>query len=133
MSDGEIRDYCEQAGIELLVRFGSVARGTERQGSDVDLAVKMMAGRQASKLDLIYRLGGLFEGREIDLVVLERDTDPVLLFEVFSRGQLLYEARSGIFDAERLRAFKLFYDTGKLRLFRTEYLKKVAQGSKHVA
>lgn len=133
MSDPEIKKFCPQAGVELLVRFGSTARGTARAGSDVDLAVKMEPGRTASKLDLLYQFGGMFGDREIDLVVLTIDTDPVLLFEIFSQGRPLYEARSGLFDAERLRALKLFYDTGKLRAFREDYLKKAVKGARNVA
>lgn len=80
------------------------------------------------KLELIYHLGSLFTDREVDLVVLSIDTDPVLLFEIFSSGKPLYEDRPGVFDSERLRAYKLYYDTEKLRRLQTEYLKKFAQG-----
>jgi hypothetical protein len=76
---------------------------------------------------LIYRLGDFFEGKEIDLVVLTRDTDPVLLNEIFSKGRLLYEEQPGIFDKERLRAWKLYLDTEKLRRMRKEYLKKFVE------
>ncbi len=128
-----IKDFCEKTGIELLVLFGSAAKGTEREGSDIDLAVKMKTDREIDKLDLIFHLGGIFGDREIDLVVLTLDTDPVLLFEIFSQGKPLYEAQQGIFENDQLRAFKLYYDTEKIRRFQSEYLRKFAAGARNVA
>lgn len=127
MDTGEIAAFCKKSNVELLVLFGSQAGGKIRTGSDVDLAVKMQRGVEFSKLDLIYNLGGLFEGKEIDLVVLTRDTDPVLLNEIFSRGKSLYEERAGTFEEEKLRAWKLYLDTEKLRVMQKEYLKRFAE------
>jgi len=133
MNDDAIRAFCEERGIQLLVLFGSVAGRTERPGSDIDLAVKMKRGRSMAKLELIYQLGALFVDREVDLVLLSIDTDPVLLFEIYSSGKSLYEERPGVFDNERLRAYKLYYDTEKLRLLQAEYLRKFSKGVRHVA
>ncbi len=133
MQESAIKEYCLQAGIALLVLFGSSARGVERAGSDVDLAVKMKKGSAVSKLDLIYHLGVIAGDREVDLVVLSPDTDPVLLFEIFSNGKLLYEERSELFAEERLRACKLYYDTEKLRRLQSEFLKTFSEGKRHVA
>jgi predicted nucleotidyltransferase len=133
MNDDTIRDFCVERGIELLVLFGSVAGKTERPGSDIDLAVKMKRGRSMAKLELIYHLGALFADREIDLVVLSIDTDPVLLFEIYSSGKPLYEEKPGVFDSERLRAYKLYYDTEKLRGLQAEYLRKFSDGGRNVA
>jgi predicted nucleotidyltransferase len=133
MNDTAIRDFCVERGIELLVLFGSVAGNTERPGSDIDLAVKMKRGRTMAKLELIYHLGALFVDREIDLVVLSLDTDPVLLFEIFSAGKPLYKEKPDIFDSERLRAYKLYYDTEKLRRLQSEYLRNISNGGRHVA
>ena len=127
MDTGEIADFCAKNSIALLILFGSHAGGKVRAASDVDLAVKMRYGIEFSKLDLIYHLGGLFEGKEIDLVVLTNDTDPVLLNEIFSGGKPLYEERPGAFEEEKLRAWKLYLDTEKLRVMQREYLKRFAE------
>jgi predicted nucleotidyltransferase len=133
MNDEAIKDFCLKTGIELLIQFGSTAKGTQREGSDIDLAIKMKRGSIVRKLDLIHYLGGIFEDREIDLVIMSLDTDAVLLYEIFSMGRPLYEARPGIFDKERLRAFKLYYDTEKLRMLRADYLMKFAERNRIVA
>lgn len=126
MDTGRIVDFCQKNSIELLVLFGSHAGEKVLPTSDVDLAAKMRHGMEFSKLDLIYHLGGLFEGKEIDLVVLTNDTDPILLNEIFSGGKLLYEERAGTFEEEKLRAWKLYLDTEKLRVMQKEYLRRFA-------
>lgn len=127
MDRQKIEDFCKENSIELLVLFGSHADGRVHTASDVDLAVKMKLGVAFSKLGLIYGFSGLFEGKDIDLVVLTIDTGPVLLNEIFSRGRPLYEGRAGAFEEEKLRAWKLYLDTEKLRTMQREYLKRFAE------
>lgn len=133
MNNEALQKYCHESGIELLVLFGSAARSAVRPDSDVDIALKMNKGIAVSKLDLIYNLGQLFDDREIDLVILSINTDPVLLHEIFAHGKPLFEGKSDIFAEERLRAFKLYFDTEKLRLLQAEYLRKYTERLRHVA
>ena len=133
MNNEALQKYCHESGIELLVLFGSAARCAVQPDSDVDIALKMKKGIAVSKLDLIYNLGQLFDDREIDLVILSINTDPVLLHEIFAHGKPLFEGKSDIFAEERLRAFKLFFDTEKLRLLQAEYLRKYTERLRHVA
>ena len=127
MDNTEIAAFCKENNIELLVLFGSRAVGKTHGGSDVDLAVKIRPGTDVAKLDLIFRLGGLFKEGEIDLVLITRDTDPLLLSEIFSQGKLLFEERPGTYEEERLRAWKLYLDTEKLRRMQKDYIKKFAE------
>ena len=129
----EIDVFCTANDIVLLVLFGSYADGKSHPASDVDLAVKTRRDAEVSKLDLILRLGGLFEDREIDLVLLTRDTDPLLLHEIFMKGKPLHEAQPGIFESERLRAWRLYLDTKALRGVQTTYLRAFVEKMNHVA
>ena len=133
MDNTEIAAFCKENNIDLLVLFGSQAVGKTHGGSDVDVAVKIRRGIESSKLDLIFGLGGLFKEGEIDLVLITRDTDPLLLSEIFSQGKLLYEERPGIYEQERLRAWKLYLDTEKLRRMQKDYIKKFAEKYGNVA
>jgi len=133
MNDPVISSFCEEEHIELLVLFGSCAGGRVHPESDVDVAVKIKGGTAISKLELIGRLSDVFEGKEIDLVVLTGDADPLLLYEIFFRGRLLYEARPGIFENERLRAWKLYLDTEGIRNMRRDYLKGFAEKFGNIA
>jgi predicted nucleotidyltransferase len=128
-----ISPFCDEQGIDLLVLFGSRTSGEGRAGSDIDVAVKMRKGMKFSMLDLIAALTDFFEDGEIDLVVLTRDTDPLLLHEIFSMGKLLFEARPGLFENEKLRAWNLYLDIEKLRKRQKEYLREFVRRSGNVA
>ena len=133
MGNEEISRFCKQNNIELLILFGSHASGKIRPSSDVDVAIKFTESAEISKLELIYKLDDLFDGKDIDLVILTTDIDPLLLHEVFSNGRLLYEENPGIFDKEKLRAWKLYLDTEKCREMQRKYLKEFVERVCNVA
>jgi predicted nucleotidyltransferase len=130
---GEIKKYCIDNNIRLLVLFGSHATGKVHNKSDMDVAVRLMKGHKVSKLKLIYGLGGFFKDKNIDLVILTKDTDPVLLYEIFFNGKPLYEYKKGIFINEQLRAWKLNIDTRKIRSMNEKYLKDSIRKVSNVA
>ncbi len=127
MESADIRRFCEENNIELLILFGSHVSGETHPESDIDVAVKLGEDAEISKLELIYRLDDILNRREIDLIILTPDTDPLLLYEIFFNGRPLYEKIPGIFDAERLRTWKLYIDTKKLRIMQKKYLKEFAE------
>jgi predicted nucleotidyltransferase len=133
MKDKEIQEFCKENKIELLILFGSHASEETHPKSDIDVAVKFKRGTEISKLELIYKLDDLFNGKSIDLVVLTTDTDPLLLYEIFFNGRPLYEKDPDIFEKEKLRAWKLYLDTEKLRVIQKQYLKKFAEKASDVA
>ena len=96
------------------------------------MAIKLIKGKKVSKLDLIYKLEDVFREKQIDIVVLTVDTDPLLLNEIFN-GKCMYEKKKGIFEKEKLRAWKLYLDTAKIRNMRSKYLKDFVKKVSHVA
>lgn len=60
------------------------------------------------------------------------DTDPLLLYEIFFHGKPLYEETPGMFEQERLRAWKLYLDTENLREMRRKYLKEFVERAHNV-
>lgn len=125
--DLEIAWICEKANIALLVLFGSRAKGKVHAESDIDLAVKPVHGHIVDKLKLIFEFGELLKTEGIDLVVLTPETDPVLLYEIFMNGRPLYENSPELFEREKLRAWKLYLDTERLRRYQKEYLRRFAE------
>ena len=78
---------------ELAV-FGSVARGTSRPDSDVDLLVSFQAGAPWSTLDLVdlrEELVGLF-GRRVDLVEESALRNPYRRESILRDKSVLYAA-----------------------------------------
>jgi hypothetical protein len=69
----------------------------------------------------------LLDGKHTDLVILTADTDPLLLYDIFFHGRLLYEEHPDIFKREKLRAWKLYIDTEKIREMQRRYLKEFVE------
>ncbi len=94
--------------VRLAVLYGSLARGEEDAGSDLDLLVCFAADRPASPLRLAARLQDL-TGRRVDVADLTRIEAgaPLLLERVLDEGRVLVD-RDGQWQAlrERRRAIR---------------------------
>lgn len=98
--------------LELVVLFGSTAKGRRRAGSDVDVAVRCVG---TAELDTLYGVLAPGLGSEhLDLVDLRR-AGPLLAMEVARSGRLLYESRPGVFRQFQSLASRRYCDTAKLR------------------
>lgn len=98
--------------LELLVLFGSQAKGRARAASDVDVAVRCT---RAADLDALYAVLAPRLGTDrVDLVDLRR-AGPLLAFEVARSGRVLYERSSGAFREFQSLASRRYCDTAKLR------------------
>jgi predicted nucleotidyltransferase len=98
--------------VELVVLFGSAARGRSRPESDVDVAVRCDG---PADLDALYLLlGPRLATPLLDLVDLRR-TGSLLAFQVARHGQVLYERDAGAFRSFQSLASRRYCDTDKLR------------------
>jgi hypothetical protein len=103
----------EESGLVCAYLFGSAARGEDRPGSDLDVAVlfrddppRTLAGLH---LDLADRLTGALGGRRVDLVVLNRA--PVdLVHRVLRDGVLLLERDRSARIRFEVRARNEYFD-----------------------
>lgn len=78
--------------VRLAVLYGSLARGDEDEGSDVDLLVSLTDDRPHASTQLGSRLQRLI-GRHVDIAVLERvqANAPLLLDQVLNDGRVLID------------------------------------------
>ena len=84
--DKLICDY----GIKLIYIFGSYAKGENRAGSDLDIAIYFDNDVDGFvKLDILDELVGIFNREDIDLVILN-NVDEVLKFQVIKYGKVVY-------------------------------------------
>jgi predicted nucleotidyltransferase len=88
------------ANLRLGLLFGSSARGTALESSDIDVAV---AGRNVDLATLASQLS-IALGREVDVVSVEADPPVMLLRELLRDAVCLYEAEPGAEAAFRARA-----------------------------
>jgi predicted nucleotidyltransferase len=106
LADGE-REYLEghwellaalrqalrtERGVRLAVLYGSVARGDEDTGSDLDLLVLLRGDRPSDAAELALRLGRV-AGRRADVAHLERveAKAPLLLERILDEGRVLVD------------------------------------------
>jgi len=125
VSDADVATVvAREPAVRAAWIFGSRARGEERRGSDLDVAVLLVPG--ASR-DLLTRLsGGLSQrcGVEADVVDVARAT-PVLGFEIVFGGRRIFardaEATVAADDAEE-RCLRAYLDTAHMRRVQHHYL-----------
>lgn len=88
-----------EPNVRLAVLYGSVARGDERDDSDVDLLVQLRDDSGRASLGLGDRLERELE-RSVDLARLPRvrETSPLLLLEVLGDGRVLVD-RDGLWPS----------------------------------
>lgn len=118
----------EKHNLILLVSFGSW--GTERftSQSDIDLAFQSKEPLTTEEqIKLLEELMFLFKRDGIDLVDLNRAV-PLLLYEVASKGKVLFE-EPGAFLQFKLRAGARYAETKFLRDMRAKYLSDFLRSS----
>jgi predicted nucleotidyltransferase len=97
-----------QRSVRLAVLYGSVARGDEDDGSDLDLLVSFVDKRASGSQQLAQLLETVV-GRRVDIAELGRvDADaPLLLRQVLDEGRVLVD-RDGLWPQlrERRRAIR---------------------------
>ena len=86
----KIGEICQRYHVRSLRLFGSVARGTAKESSDIDVLVTFT--EPVSLLDLVRLQRELSEvlGRPVDLVT-EKSLSPYIRLQVVSEAQVMYE------------------------------------------
>ncbi len=94
-------------GLDLLILFGSRARGEARPGADWDFGY--VADETADISGLLACLVEAIEDDHVDLVDLRR-AGGLLRYRAACDGLLVYEATVGRFDQYRLQAAQFWCD-----------------------
>lgn len=107
----KLRALCQEYGIDLVILFGSQAKGYAREESDYDVGVLKGEGLIEAEafLDLAYQLSRALGMGNLDLVDLRR-ASPLLQHEAARSGKVLYQAQPGLFPLFRVLAFKRYQD-----------------------
>lgn len=123
-SAAQVAEVARSHGLDVVVLFGSRARGQAQPGSDTDLAVlpRRPLGPQAF-LRLAVDLGQATGLPQVDLVDLTRST-PLLQCQVARHGRPLFEADQGLFNLFQVKAWKLYLDDRRmLRHLDADYIR----------
>lgn len=113
----------DQFDLDLIIAFGSTARGTAHVQSDRDLAVRLRGGNDFETgryAELEHALHKIFPERPLDLTLINR-ADPLLLHEIVERGELLH-GRSEDLAELRIYAYKRFQDHRRFLRMEREFV-----------
>lgn len=108
-----LRPLMRRSDIQLIILFGSTARGDTHRGSDIDVAI--LAAEAFDPISMTNDISGLLGTSRVDVVDLRR-ASPLLALEALRHGQLLYESRPGNYAAFYSLALRRYVDTAKLRV-----------------
>jgi len=98
--------------IQLVILFGSAAKGLTHSRSDIDLAI--LGSSPLDFIGMTNELMALLETSRIDVVDLRR-ASPLLAMEIVRSGRLLHERQAGQYIAFCSLALRRYVDTAKLR------------------
>jgi predicted nucleotidyltransferase len=97
--------------LNLIILFGSYAKGTVKAGSDIDIAVvPHTALSQTKEQNLYHDLVKIFSRADIDLVNLNTSHNVLLEYEIFSKGKVLYQSDREYFVNKRMKAYFDYQD-----------------------
>jgi predicted nucleotidyltransferase len=98
--------------LRTAVLIGSVARGDDRQASDVDLLVDRLDHRPLDRMRLGMRLGDKL-GRGVDVASLEQaERDPLTMLQVLDEGRVIVD-REGQWPSLRDRRPAIYQRAGR--------------------
>lgn len=121
--------FCEEEGIELLLLFGSRAKGGTGAGHDWDIGVLKRRGllEMDTYLDFTYRLAQAIVQGNLDVVDLRR-ASPLLKYEAARTGQPLYQCDPCALNRFHVNAWKLYQDDRRsLRTMDVRYIDESLQ------
>jgi predicted nucleotidyltransferase len=123
-----LRRIARLYGLDLIVLFGSQAKGRARPGSDMDVAI-LPGGRPrpfdaATWNSLTEDLAQTLQAPDgVDMIDL-RGASPLLQYEVARSGVLLHARRTEQFSRFRLYASRRFDDNRKFFEAQARYLRR---------
>lgn len=113
--------FVEEFNISLIYIFGSFAKGTNRENSDIDIAVLLNEEIDAyTKLNIFGALVDIFKKGNIDLVILN-NVNEVLKFQVIKYGKIIYSKSLYTKVMFELRTMSEYMDKEHLRNTQNEY------------
>jgi predicted nucleotidyltransferase len=128
----KIRDLLESdPKIDFVLLFGSTARGEEREGSDLDLAVGLAPGTQedslSMRLRILSKLSGLSD--RVDVVIASR-APPALAYRIARDSALVFARDERSVTRFRARAYGMYLDFKRfLRMHGEAMLERIEEGA----
>lgn len=117
----EIRDKIiqilqDKIDCEVIIIFGSYARGTQNQESDIDIAIRSKKIITKKELyDVSNKISDELK-RDIDLVNLDTIENDGFKYEILINGIVIYCKNDYEFDMYKLDAFREYLELNESRI-----------------
>ena len=117
-----IQTINQQLDTDFIILFGSFAKGTEQEDSDIDLAY--FSKKQLSSYERFILAGQLavISGCEVDLVDIKR-IDTVFNMQIFAYGIPIYIADKNEYIRQQMRAYSMYVTLNEQRAAIIESIK----------
>lgn len=120
--DVNIEKLIEEFNISLIYVFGSYAKGTNTENSDLDIGILINGDTSPmTRLSVLNEMVGILDREDIDLIILN-EADEVLKFQVIKYGKLIYVrdlTEKVLFEA---RTMSEYMDMEHFRNTRNKYM-----------
>ena len=122
-----VDDWCQQRPVRLCVLFGSQATGRLHPHSDVDLA--LWPSGSVPPLERLRWVGELEMAlvKDVSLVVVSADMDPVVGYEIVRQGRLIFEEQPGLWAVRRAQLWHAYNDSLPFRRAARQRLREFAE------
>ena len=115
IKDEIIKLILNSINCDAIIIFGSYARETQNEDSDIDIAIK--PSKEISKKDLYNLSNKLSDNlkKDIDLINLDTIENDGFKYEILINGILIYCKDSYKFDLYKLDAFRDYLELNEAR------------------
>ena len=98
--------------LEAIIIFGSYARNTQNEESDIDIAIKSEknVNIQETKIELEDLLK-----KDIDLIDLDKIENEAFRYEILMTGELIYVKDQYKFDLYKIDMFREYFELNEMR------------------
>lgn len=112
-----------QLNTAFIILFGSFAKGTSCEDSDIDLAYFSEQHLSSYKLFILAGELATLTGREVDLVDIKH-IDTVFTMQIFEQGTPIYIQNENEFTRQKMRAYSMYATLNEQRAGVIEAIKE---------
>ncbi len=98
--------------LEAIIIFGSYARNTQNEESDIDIAIKFVKNVNIQELKI--ELEDLLK-KDIDLIDLDKIENEAFRYEILMTGELIYVKDQYKFDLYKIDMFREYFELNEMR------------------
>ncbi len=111
-----LKRIAQKYDLELVLLFGSRVKGKTHKESDYDVAYLSQRELDSEEFSLFTELLPIIQPSDERLLNLVniRKASPLLLYDITSHNQILYEKKPGIFSQLRATSFKQYVESKPL-------------------